>query len=374
MAGQWVPRGSFIGPTPNITATATASAPGTPATVTKSGTPEAPVLEFVLPRGNDGQDGSNVLPTDTAIEQAMTTPGTATNTALSATIVGEVDAKAIPKGKDANDTFADVTRRLQFTDAAGAKGSQFNFEHWADGSGRTGTGAGQTYAIDIHNNPGARSALMIHQYSNNTPMVQLDNTDTAPTIIIRQTNNPVRNPNSATGTAATGDAILQTDYQGAPWWRLDGRGSIIANPPADATQNAIDVNGNSASTKRLIKLTGKGAAPALEIIHQASNQYGMQIAGQNYGASISVSVAGGHGMRITRTNATGTGDGLDIRVDSATSRPLLIRSGTTEVAQINASGEYEHKTAGAGIILKAPGGVRYRITVADGGAVTAVAA
>lgn len=89
MAGKWVPRGSFIGPTPNITATATATAPGSPATVTKSGTPEAPVLEFALPRGNDGKDGSNVLPTDDAIEQAVKNPASKTAAALSSTIASK---------------------------------------------------------------------------------------------------------------------------------------------------------------------------------------------------------------------------------------------------------------------------------------------
>lgn len=53
-------------------------------------------------KGDKGTDGSNVLPTDTAIKDAITTPGTQTATALSATILaqtsGKLDASAVVKG------------------------------------------------------------------------------------------------------------------------------------------------------------------------------------------------------------------------------------------------------------------------------------
>lgn len=43
------------------------------------------------PKGDKGADGANVLPTDDAIEQALKTPGSKTQVALSATYVRQVD-------------------------------------------------------------------------------------------------------------------------------------------------------------------------------------------------------------------------------------------------------------------------------------------
>lgn len=54
MAGEWTPRGSFIGPTPDIEATVSSLAPGAAPEVIRSGTPERPVLDFRIPRGDTG--------------------------------------------------------------------------------------------------------------------------------------------------------------------------------------------------------------------------------------------------------------------------------------------------------------------------------
>lgn len=66
-------------------ATVTTLAPGATATVELSGPLNARVAAFGIPAG---LDGSNVLPTDTAIAQAISTPGSATQTQLNATFGG----------------------------------------------------------------------------------------------------------------------------------------------------------------------------------------------------------------------------------------------------------------------------------------------
>lgn len=124
----WIPRGSFRGPigkTPKLTATVADGAPGSSATVEQTGTDEAPVLKLTIPKG---RDGSNVLPTDQAVSDAITTPGSPANTALTATIAGEVGpvraASGIAvraavwsnggaTGTDAN--FTDIVQRIPIT-------------------------------------------------------------------------------------------------------------------------------------------------------------------------------------------------------------------------------------------------------------------
>jgi hypothetical protein len=281
----------------------------------------------------------------------------------------------IPIAADAGDTAQTVTKRLNLVDTAGAKGYQINLEHSGNGTGATN---GQTIAVDIHNNPGAKTAIVVHQYSNDGPAVRLDNTGTGTTLLLAQTNNATRNPGSesANGGNATGDAVRVVDSTGAVWVKVDGRGSLIMTPPADATQHTIDITGNAANAKRLIKLTNNANAPTLEIVQNAGavDAYGISVAGKKYAATFTTSDASGSSVRITRSNTTGGGDVLDLRNDSATGRTLLIRQSTTEVATITREGEFEHLTAGKGVLLRSPNGTRYRLSIADGGTVSVVAA
>jgi hypothetical protein len=46
-------------------------------------------------------------------------------------------------------------------------------------------------------------------------------------------------------------------------------------------------------------------------------------------------------------------------------------TGTT-LASVNANGEYQHEIPGAGIVLRATGGQRYRIVIGDDGAITSI--
>ena len=71
----------------------------------------------------------------------------------------------VPLSKDAGDSFATITKRLQLTDTANAKGSVINIEHYGDGTNPESYN-GQTFGLDIHNNPGANIGIVFHQYSN----------------------------------------------------------------------------------------------------------------------------------------------------------------------------------------------------------------
>jgi hypothetical protein len=276
---------------------------------------------------------------------------------------------------DAGDTYLDLTRRFQWRDTVGARGSVFNIEHYGDGSG---IGSSQTYAIDIHNNPGARSALVIHQYSSAQAAVQIDNTDATAAIIIKNTNNPTRNPSgAAAGESATGDFVRFLNTTGALMFRVLGRGEVIITPGPDATGHAIEVVGRADSNKKLLRLTGNGPQIAAEIIANAGSAgfYPLLVSGYDYGPRFTTSQNGSNRFALELIKSgTGNGDALRI-VNQGTGKTATFRTASaTEVAAINADGEYEHMTAGKGIILRSPDGTRYRITVADGGAVSAVTA
>jgi hypothetical protein len=63
---------------------------------------------------------------------------------------------------------------------------------------------------------------------------------------------------------------------------------------------------------------------------------------------------------------------LDLKADSDQTGEMLIVRGTTgaTVATISPTGSVEAHTIGAGFIMKSPDGTRYRIAVANGGALS----
>ncbi|MDO5534109.1 MAG: pyocin knob domain-containing protein [Propionibacteriaceae bacterium] len=80
---------------------------------------------------------------------------------------------------------------LHFQDRPGQTGHIVKLNHYGNGSGQE---QGQTYGIDISNWPGARQAIVVHQYSNAREAVRIDNTDTDAGIYINNTQNLNRNP------------------------------------------------------------------------------------------------------------------------------------------------------------------------------------
>lgn len=282
---------------------------------------------------------------------------------------GSIPADLVGTEKDAADTWQDVSRRTRFLDEAGANGSLVDVEHNGDGSGN----AGQTYGLDIHNNPGARSAFVIHQYSSVQAAVQIDNTDSNSAVLIKNTNNTTKNPaGAASGTSASGNFFRCIGTDGTPYWTLMGRGEIFSTPPADATAHAIEVVGNATSNKKLLRLDARGPGIAAEILAQAgaAGFYPLTVTGYDYGPRFTTS-QNGSGRSSLRVEKMGTGTGeAVIVVNQGTGATLSLRTApSTEVAKFRPNGELELMNAGAGVILRSPNGTAYRLTVGDDGAV-----
>lgn len=119
--------------------------------------------------------------------------------------------------------------------------------------------------------------------------------------------------------------------------------------------------------------------------------------GTIYGADSSTALIVGSGFRMNGVNFSGSTTygpaQLNAQTNVPASRPSLaalaisgqvadpfqvvFRNTTTSVetvmAKANTDGEYEVTTAGKGVILKSPDGTRYRLTVANGGAISTTA-
>ena len=192
---------------------------------------------------------------------------------------------------------------------------------------------------------------------------------------IVQTNNPVRNPASVANTAAPGDAIRVIDFNGVPWFRVLGRGEVVLNPPADATTSPLEIVGNAASNKKLVRLTMNNPQVGVEIQVNAAaaGAYPLNIIGQNYGPLFSTATNGGQTLRVLK-QGTGNGEAAMV-INQGTGPTLSLRTAAaTEVARFNPDGELENLTAGKGHLMRSPNGTRYRVSVSDAGAISVVAA
>ena len=268
---------------------------------------------------------------------------------------------------DEDDTAQNLTRRLNFVDYVGGKGSVINIDHRADGSGKTGVGAGQTYALDIHNYPGATRAMVVHQYSSVAEAIRLDNTGSKAMIRIVNTENQTLNP----GGDGTGEPIIFDDH-GTVRFKLQGDGAIYTEPKD--TSHGIWVKSPTTGTKSSVYVDHRAPSPAVQIIAAAGSagSYPLIVGGQNYGPAFTTSTDGGSVLNLTKN---GTGSGVAINVtNKGTGATITLRDAVGIVSQITAAGEYENLVNGKGILVKSPNGTRYRIAVADGGALSAVTA
>lgn len=228
------------------------------------------------------------------------------------------------------------TEKQSHLDTAGASDSQIAVEHYGDGSGGSGN---QTYGIDIHNNPGARQALVLHQYSNVAAALHIDNTDTNSAITIVNTNNPTRNPGGApSGTSATGNFLNFTNTSGTPMFRVLGRGEILINATADATGHGIEVVGNASSTRRVLRTTMNGANTGVEFIGAAGSAgfFPLLVTGQDFGPRFTTSTNNGRTLELVKS-ATGTGDVLRV-ANSGTGLSIDVRSGSSSLYAVTAAG------------------------------------
>lgn len=180
--------------------------------------------------------------------------------------------------RDADDTFQQARRRLYFKDLPETKGSVINIDHYGNGSGNVSSSPGQTYGVDIHNYPGSKSALVIHQYSSVERAVTIDNTGSAPAIEINNTQNNVLNP----GSDGTGDYFMLRDH-GAMALRLD---------------------------KDLVFRIGGTKTPTF--LHTSSKALSVQVAATYNGEAMDVTKAGAGIGAALKINNYGTGIGVHV--------------------------------------------------------------
>lgn len=303
---------------------------------------------------------------------------------------GELSAKT--DGIKVIDTSTSAYATFRYEDTAENLGSIMNLHH----RGRGGVGA-QAYGLNIANHVGAKSAFVIHQYSNAMAMIRLDNTDDNAAIQIYNTENQTMNP----GRIGTG-AFL--DFK--PWaetkrlrlldslvWLNETAKNVTFETATAANYGlgvkvtkdipALFIHKASAGLGAGIAVTNDGTSPGVDVVQNgialglrltagpSHTAYIAQLRGQIYGTEVSTDADGGTALSVNK-KGSGAGSALVVR-NAGSGSSLQFLTGTATVARVSASGEYEHLLAGQGIILKSPNGTRHRVTVNDSGAVVATA-
>lgn len=238
-------------------------------------------------------------------------------------------------------TTANTFAVVRLKDDASHVGQVIGVSHYATDSG--------SYAMDIANYPGARRAVVIHQYSNNGEAVVIDNTDSAPAVMIRNTENVTRNP----GGTGTGDFIRFVRFGDPDLTNLA------------LTKDFVFLN---ATTQGVVFRSSTAAA--LTVDHPAGSQVALQVS-QTATGFYSGSFVGGAGINV---DATHTSHVLRVKNSHATAILAGFYNSAGMKASIANDGTYENTTAGAGVVLKSPDGTRYRVTVANGGTLAVAAA
>ena len=292
------------------------------------------------------------------------------------------------------DTGDGLGSTFLYEDTPEHRGSVMSVRHYGKGEG-----GNQAYGINIANHPEARNALAIHQYSKAAPAVQIDNTDIASGIYIKNTENQTQNP----GGRGTGgflqfkpfsetDALFLTD--GLQWLNRTSKDmSVAAISPTNYTFGVlasapdkqglyVGKSGTGAGAAVSVSNTGigngvsivqNGLSEALKITTTAAaaGVYAARINGQGHGLVLDTANDGGNTLDVDKK---GTGNGIAFKLRNlGTGDTISMLNGTGVVARFSAAGEYETLTNGAGIILRNPAGARYRVSVDNTGAVKATA-
>lgn len=178
----------------------------------------------------------------------------------------------------------------------------------------------------------------------------------------------------------TSAIVASVGIQLAALWNTNGAGSSdvclkVGTSTADASVNA--------GAKLLSVRTGIGGT---EVERLALTTSGMTVQGGtttygrfevNYGSYNFFEVDYGLGwcraIRGLQTNALAV-----LPMWPFNSPPAVVlysdNAGTTKTSELTAAGHFESHVAGAGVILQSPDGTRYKVTVANGGALSVVAA
>ncbi|APM00254.1 tail collar fiber protein [Pseudoalteromonas phage C5a] len=200
-----------------------------------------------------------------------------------------------------------------FIDEVDSTQSMINLEHYSDGKGLNS----QTYGLDIHNNPGAKSAVVVHQYSDDTPAVWLDNTDDQPMVRINNTHNRVRNPD---GPETSRGDFLELKTEGLTKLRLRHDFVFEANKVTPIFYGAFDgfaalqiqtPNGNLSDTLQIKRANTSNAGSAINV----ENSGGIGLRVNQTGAGLAAFVRSDQNTDVVQIekNSNGEGDVLQIR-------------------------------------------------------------
>lgn len=278
-----------------------------------------------------------------------------------------------------------------YADAQSNAGHVINIDHYGLYAG------GQNYGINIWNRAdnngaptvftGANSALVIHQYSDIAPALQIDNTRSYPFITLKN----AHNESNSTGTHGTGVYIDLWGYSANAVYptnepiRLGQLNSFLGfisyddsrpftfqsqttAPALQANQaNAgvgIQVQASGSATAgvsvaqtaagKAIDVTQSGGATAVQVTANAgaAGFFPVVVTGQDWGPKFTTASDSGNALTIEKN---GTGAGLALKIQNkGTGISLIISDGTVNTFAVNASGGVTSGSLNHGGITNSP--------------------
>lgn len=185
-----------------------------------------------------------------------------------------------------------------------------------------GYGDAQSYGIDISNRAdnaasptagtGANSALVVHQYSDESPAVQIDNTRSQASLRIKN----AANETHSAGTNGTGDFI---DF----WGYSDS--VIYPAAPVELGSLTDDLVFTNTDTTRPWTFTTT-----------LTGSYGLKVNGVDFGALVVNTASSGTTLTVNKTG-TGAGNALGI-INKGTAYSLYVNDGTANVYTLDPDG------------------------------------
>ena len=259
-------------------------------------------------------------------EVKFTTAISTTGGATSAGAISYIPGTSYPSGSLGNflDPFFGVADAVfEVTTQAGA-GLQrgISVEHYADDVG--------SYGVDIHQYQGAKSAFVVHCYSDENGAVagsvaaQIDHTRSGSILTLKNARNAVTSPGT-TGTASFLQLIGYPDTSVS-----------LATPPVTLAQwnyqNVLlcpEVSWPFTVTGYGTVINSFSGGTGLTVNHLTPATYGLTVNGKQYGAAINIDSDGGAGLFIAKTS-TGLGSGLVIQNEGTGSSLVGISGGSTK--------------------------------------------
>jgi hypothetical protein len=169
-----------------------------------------------------------------------------------------------------NGTYVSLTGPNTITNPAGATDSALQIEQFA-----TGAGDGQTYGLEVHRFDTTRSAVVIHDYANNSsePSLWIDNTGAGPMLKLHNTQNLTTNP----GHDGTGDFFIFADHDLTFChtdkdfiWRFDNASRAKTFTVLNTAATPFSVQSTFNGTGLDVQKAGTGAGTAVRIANSGT--------------------------------------------------------------------------------------------------------